>query len=209
MQGGNGAKMCKPQLGILGGIRGFKLVSNCAFQRLQQGRPKAAKHASWRNTVFKGNFESEQNAMSGICYTASPLQRFISTLRCPSHRCCLMCFFAHLELLMEGASPHAGTLESPCVAASSAFSAGRLQRPRGWTGALVALRPVPGCITPLWLPQPGRCGCSADSMAAVRSSAILACLLSERRDFESGAAAEATRTTFGPWTLRPCRLGAV
>ena len=81
MQGGNGAKMCKPQLGILGGIRGFKLVSNCAFQRLQQGRPKAAKHASWRNTVFKGNFESEQNAMSGICYTASPLQRFISTLR--------------------------------------------------------------------------------------------------------------------------------
>ena len=58
-----------------------KLVSNCAFQRLQQGRPKAAKHASWRNTVFKGNFESEQNAMSGICYTASPLQRFISTLR--------------------------------------------------------------------------------------------------------------------------------
>ena len=90
---------------------------------------------------------------------------------------------------MEGASPHAGTLESPCVAVSTAFSAGRLQRPRGWTGALVALRPVPGMVTPLWLPQPGRCGCSADTLA--RSSAILACLLSELRDFESSAAAEA------------------
>ena len=65
MQGGNGAKMCKSQLGILGGIRG-----NISLK------------PSWsRIAPSKGFSKVECDAMSGICYAASLLQRFIPALR--------------------------------------------------------------------------------------------------------------------------------